>query len=84
LILNKARRNINISIKDNGIGREKSFQKNKNKLLEKKSIGIKLTKERLKNFFKDYQNPYELNFIDLFDDDNYSKGTEVILKIPTV
>ena len=75
---------INISIKDNGIGREKSFQKNKNKLLEKKSIGIKLTKERLKNFFKDYQNPYELNFIDLFDDDNYSKGTEVILKIPTV
>lgn len=73
---------VGISIIDNGIGRKKSHQINKLKTLQKKSIGINLTKERLKNFYKEYKEEYSLKFIDLMDSD-VSAGTKVFIKIPT-
>ena len=73
---------VGISIIDNGIGRKKSHQINKLKTLQKKSIGINLTKERLKNFYKEYKEEYSLEFIDLMDSD-VSAGTKVFIKIPT-
>ena len=73
---------IEIKIKDNGIGREKSALIKKKKLYKKDSIGIKLTKERLSNFEKDYKNNYALKFEDLYDENKNAAGTKVILKIP--
>jgi len=73
---------VNIRLTDNGIGRERSDQINKQKMLKKNSIGIKLTQERLKNFFKDYQQRYSLDFKDLYEENGEAKGTEVILKLP--
>lgn len=75
---------IEISIKDNGIGRLKSAEINKQKIHSKRSIGLKLTEERLINFCKDYQNNYSLYFNDLYDDNKNAIGTEVILKIPLI
>ena len=72
---------VKISIIDNGIGRVRSGEINKYKTLKKDSIGIKLTKERLNNFFKDYQNSYSIAFTDLYINKT-SKGTKVTLKIP--
>lgn len=51
-------------------------------MLKRKSIGIKLTQERLKYFFKDYKNPYTLDFIDLIKKNGEAKGTEVIISLP--
>ncbi|PQJ80050.1 tetratricopeptide repeat protein [Polaribacter porphyrae] len=73
---------IQIDIEDNGIGRKASAKIKSNKVINRKSIGIELTKERLNNFIKDFQNPFSLIFDDLFDDDKKPKGTKVALRIP--
>jgi len=75
---------IKIKIIDNGIGRIKSQKINKQKMLKRKSIGINLTKERLKSFFKNYQNSYSLNFTDLYDENNNPKGTKVVILLPLI
>ena len=73
---------VKITITDNGIGRAKSLEINKNRLHKKESLGIKLTEERLFNFSKDYENNYDLTFIDLHDENGIPKGTSVILNVP--
>ena len=73
---------IQISIVDNGIGREKSAEINRNKMHKKRSIGIKLTEERLRNFAKEYINNYDLSFTDLYDEIKNANGTLVVLMIP--
>ena len=73
---------VKITITDNGIGRKRSAEINKQKLHKKNSIGIKLTEERLSNFAKDFQYNYSITFTDLYNEDKKSTGTEVSLKIP--
>ena len=51
---------INISITDNGVGREAAEKLKESKVLKRKSVGIDITKERLANFSKDYQNKFEI------------------------
>jgi sensor histidine kinase YesM len=70
-----------ISIIDNGIGRKKSNEIKNKKLHKKKSIGLKLTEERLSNFSKGFKNSYELLFTDLTDGEK-AKGTKVTIKLP--
>ena len=72
---------IQISIKDNGIGRKKAEEIKKNKLHKKKSIGLELTKTRLELFTKNKGKNFKLDFFDLYIND-FPAGTEVILKIP--
>jgi signal transduction histidine kinase len=71
-----------ISIEDNGIGRSGSRELNNKKLHKKSSIGISLTEERLKDFYKEYNHDYSLEFTDLFDDNSSPNGTRVGLKLP--
>ena len=73
---------IQIDIQDNGIGRKASAQIKSNKTIKRKSIGIELTKERLQNFIKGFENPFSLKFNDLLDENNNPLGTKVALKIP--
>ena len=73
---------IKIMIEDNGIGREKSTLLKQKKLYKKDSIGINLTKERLTNFEKDYVNNYSLRINDLYDNNSYPVGTNIVLRIP--
>jgi len=73
-----------ISIIDNGVGRDASEIMKQRKLLKRKSIGIDITKERLSNFSKDYQNSFEVEISDLYDDNKKPLGTKVTLYIPTV
>lgn len=75
---------INIAITDNGIGREVAEKIKENKVLKRKSIGIDITKERLANFSKDYQNSFNVEILDLFDESQQAVGTTVILHIPTI
>lgn len=73
---------IKVEIEDNGIGRREALRIKNNKTLNRKSIGIYLTKERLKNFSTQFQNDYSLIYIDLLDENGKAKGTKVSLKIP--
>ncbi len=72
---------IECTIKDNGIGREKSKEINSKRKLNHKSFALKATTERLEllNFGKEKKIGVEI--IDLIDK-NKVRGTKVILKIP--
>lgn len=74
---------ILISITDNGVGREASERIKESKILKRKSIGIDITKERLANFSKDYENSFQVEIIDLYDSNNVALGTKVVLHLPT-
>ena len=78
----KEKTHIEISIEDNGIGREKSSLIKQKKLYKKDSVGINLTKERLSDFEKDYKNNYTLRFEDLYNENKNASGTKVIIDIP--
>ncbi|BFP40916.1 hypothetical protein FGF1_17610 [Flavobacteriaceae bacterium GF1] len=73
-----------ISIIDNGVGRATSEKIKENRVLKRKSVGIDITKERLANFAKDYQYGFDVEIIDLYDDEGNPKGTKVVLEIPTI
>jgi len=70
-----------IEITDNGIGRNASSKIKKNKLLNRKSVGIHLTKKRLENFSKPFTTNYKLTIEDLYKD-NIAAGTKVTIHIP--
>ncbi|MEH6679710.1 MAG: tetratricopeptide repeat protein [Sediminicola sp.] len=74
----------NISISDNGVGRETAERIKEGKVLKRKSIGIDITKERLANFSKDYQNSFNVAIVDLYDSSYNPCGTRVELRIPTI
>tara|TARA_R110002020_G_scaffold154714_6_gene335220 strand:- start:105464 stop:107443 length:1980 start_codon:yes stop_codon:yes gene_type:complete len=74
---------VEISITDNGIGRKKTMEIPSDKRnTQKKSIGIRLTIQRLQNFSKNFAHAHSLNIIDLYDEGNNPKGTKVLLDLP--
>ena len=74
---------VTISITDNGIGRKKTMEIASEKVnTQKKSIGINLTLRRLQNFSKNLRNTYALRFIDLYDEQEYPAGTQVLIDLP--
>jgi len=75
---------IQIVIEDNGIGRKASAEIKSNKVINRKSIGIDLTKERLNNFIKNFKNPFSLIFDDLVDNHGIALGTKITLEIPLI
>lgn len=75
-----------IEIVDNGIGRKRSGEIKAKKTLNQASVGIELTAERLKNFFKEkgMKGNYDIRFVDLHDTYGVASGTKVILEIPII
>ncbi|NAY91486.1 tetratricopeptide repeat protein [Muricauda sp. JGD-17] len=80
----KNKNHVSIEIEDNGVGRGAAEVNKEKRVLKRKSVGIRITKERLANFAKDYQNNFDVDIVDLFDDNGNPKGTKVVLDIPTV
>lgn len=74
---------VMITIVDNGVGRKASAEIKSNKIHKRKSIGIKLTQERLDNFCKNFKEDCSIKFIDLVENDQ-AVGTKVILMIPII
>ena len=73
---------VDITITDNGIGRKRSAEINQEKLLNRKSVGLSITKARLANFSKSFVHDYKLNIEDLHDHKGKAIGTKVELSIP--
>ena len=72
---------IIIIIEDNGIGRIRSAQLNDAKFIEKESIGIEITKERLQSYTTYLKEKLTIVFEDLYDNAT-PVGTKVFIKIP--
>ena len=70
-----------IRIEDNGIGLKRSGEINRQKFHQRRSVGLRITRERLQSFYKDYEGEYSLTYSDL-DPEASNKGTRVSLKIP--
>ncbi len=68
---------IEITIEDNGIGRKAAVKIKEKKSIKRKSIGIDLTKKRLKKF----NSQYILTYSDVLKN-GFVSGTKVCLKIP--
>ncbi|WP_455169815.1 tetratricopeptide repeat-containing sensor histidine kinase, partial [Aegicerativicinus sediminis] len=73
---------VDITITDNGIGRKRSAEINQEKLLNRKSVGLSITKARLANFSKSFVHDYKLIIEDLHDENGKPIGTQVKLSIP--
>lgn len=70
-----------ICIIDNGIGREKAAIKKAAKMIEKESLGIQLTKERLQAFTENLSLKASIYYEDLYDG-KLASGTKVFINIP--
>ena len=75
---------IEIIITDNGVGRDAAEKIKDSKVLKRKSVGIDITKERLANFSRDYENFFHVDIIDKFDDDTKPMGTQIVIYIPII
>ena len=75
---------IEIIITDNGVGRDAAEKIKDSKVLKRKSVGIDITKERLANFSRDYENFFHVDIIDKFDDDTNPLGTQIVIYIPII
>lgn len=73
---------VEIDITDNGVGRKVAMEIKQRKSLKRKSIGLDLTKERLKTFSNDFLHDFSLKYYDLYDDEGNAKGTKVAIRIP--
>ncbi len=73
---------VEVNIIDNGIGRNAAAKIKEGKSLKRKSVGIDLTKERLKTFSEDYDDEFSLTYHDLINEDGSPKGTKVSLRFP--
>jgi two-component sensor histidine kinase len=74
---------VKICIEDNGIGRERSEQLKKSSLRSnKKSLGMKITQDRINLVKTLYSVDMRVEIIDLFDNNNVSCGTRVEILVP--
>ena len=73
---------VAIYVEDSGIGRQRSQEFNTQKLHKRKSVGIKMTRERLNIFYKNFSGSYSLKFEDLVHPGGEPAGTRVNLILP--
>jgi hypothetical protein len=76
----KKDKNIELSIIDNGIGRQKANEYREKKTFKKDSLGIEFAKERLNYFNKKEKYNYQFAIEDLVDSENHPSGTKVIFR----
>lgn len=81
LVEKKSEEEIKIKIEDNGIGMQRSREINRQKFHQRRSVGLKITKERLQTFYKDFNGDYSLVYSDLFENEE-NPGTRVTLTLP--
>lgn len=72
---------LNCAIEDNGIGREAALELREKSILKTKSMGMKITEERLKLIAKEGWERL-INIVDLKDHTNQPLGTRVEITLP--
>lgn len=69
------------SIEDNGIGREASRKKDRERMHGYTSSGIDLTQKRLDLLSKQHGNKYSIRIVDLKDENGIATGTKVMIEM---
>jgi tetratricopeptide (TPR) repeat protein len=73
---------INIEVKDDGIGFKKSTELKKDRKKDHQSLAMTITQERLLMHYKKYKRKIQLTISDLMDDNNQVTGAQVVFGIP--
>ena len=82
--IDKIKETLQICIEDNGIGREKAAVIKEGRLVKKQSLGIDLTRQRLRAYTEHLSNNVIIKFIDLYNTKNEPTGTKVCIEIPII
>jgi geranylgeranyl pyrophosphate synthase len=69
-------------VEDDGIGREKARDFRSKSATSKKSLGMKLTEDRIAILNQYAQTNASVEIIDLVNEANVACGTRVVIKIP--
>jgi len=69
-------------IEDDGVGREKAKELKSKSAVTRKSLGMKLTSDRISLLNKHSEMNASVDIIDLTNGNGEAKGTKVILRIP--
>jgi two-component sensor histidine kinase/tetratricopeptide (TPR) repeat protein len=72
------------TIEDNGIGRQQAARYNKQNKPNHKSVGLSITEDRIHLFNGSKSSEHDIEFADLFDENNQPGGTRVIVKIKLI
>lgn len=75
---------ILFAIQDDGIGREKAAEYKSAYELKGKSLGMKITADRIETINQMYKSKAEINIIDLYDTRQQAAGTRVTIKLPII
>ena len=75
---------IKYVIEDNGIGRSQAEDYNKINKLHHKSVGLKITEDRVRLFNKDENLNGHIKIIDIYNNDKKPGGTRVVVKIKAI
>ena len=72
------------SIQDDGIGREAAKQFKRKSKKRHRSMGLKITKDRLEMLNHDQEGVASFTIVDLYDESQQAKGTKVVFRLPLV
>jgi tetratricopeptide (TPR) repeat protein len=84
ITIRRKREFIYINISDNGIGRKHAAALSSKSATRNKSLGLKITAERIAHMFGDQSANVPITINDLANPDGTAAGTEVIVKIPVI
>jgi len=73
-----------IKITDNGIGRKKAAEISSKSATKHKSMGLRITKDRIDMLQKPNGTESPVKIVDLENEDGSAAGTEVIIKMPVI
>ncbi|MFO8234784.1 MAG: two-component regulator propeller domain-containing protein [Bacteroidales bacterium] len=71
-------------IEDNGIGRKRAEEIKMSKGPLKKSLGSKITEDRIKVLNSLYSDEIKINYVDLYDETGTPRGTRVEISLPFI
>lgn len=83
LLITEKSQQVVLKIRDNGIGRVESKKNRKRKRFKRKSVGLKITRERLTYFNRKQNLNYSFALHDLYKENGKPKGTEVVFHFNT-
>ncbi len=69
-------------VEDDGVGREKAMELKSKTATTRKSLGLKITADRLEALESRFGVPGSVEFIDLKNENGEASGTKVVIKIP--
>ena len=82
VIISRTNETMTCTIEDNGVGRERAMALRAKNEVEHKSLGYKITSQRIELLNTLYKEKFNIHFTDLYSSDGVASGTKVHIQIP--